>query len=454
MNLVTFIILTLGFTYAVLLARRYHLPLMTSVVSIFLLSAQYVLVEQRISGVPARLIATILSLTLLSVALLKRRLVIRAPQNERLYVRFWLLFMGAGFFSLTANGSIESFEALLNFAGRYGFALLAFFLLVGLARRPSGAFMLIGWLFLIASANFFFALAQYLRVDAAFAIHDSLFPFSQEREQELKSLGQITSFGYLPGLSTYSINTGYILACFGLLGTGLALHFKSRLIKILTLLLVVAVTIVGSSLILSRSSIIFSSVVLLPLWFILLRRQARLIFSFILFGTLVAWLLFSNIAFNAFIGTMPQASHLNTLADAHRPQLFLDGLAVFINHPIFGNFKQAIASGDINMGLHNFLINSLVIFGLVGTIPMLIFIGVSLHVCYRAVVACYAYRSNYIIAMSSFGAMLVYLLKSLVHNESVVTSGILYSILVAITLGAANESTSSVHRSTVLAQNQ
>lgn len=414
--------------------HRYRLPPLSTFSCLFLLGAQFILVEQAIMGVPVRILAFALALIALTVDVVTCRgslLISKAAQG---YLWLWLSYMAAIFVSSVANGTITNDVTFLDYLGRYGFALVAFLGAYRLASQDGGGRLITGFLFFIAVANFLAALAQVGGYQHAYEIHDLLFPNTREKEIELQESGLITTFGYAPGLSSYSISTGYILACFGLAGVGYASAF-ARTIKIAILILTLFVVLLGGALILSRSTMISGVVCYLLCTYVLLSKSARVLFL----ATLVlvfAIFIGIGIGFSEFQDLIPGIARVATLEDTQRADMWRKGIVVAMEYPFFGGFTKALESGALDIGAHNFILNGFLYFGVLGFFPMLL---VSAYPVYWGARLAFAGLANMVsvspFSISAIGGLIAYLIKSMAHNESIVTSGIQFCVLAGVMFG-------------------
>lgn len=422
--------------------RRSRLPLLSTFSCLFLIGAQFILVEQAIFGVPARLLAFALAVLTLSVDVATNRGRLSLSRPAQGYFWLWLGYMAAIFVSSLANGTITGAEAFLDYFGRYGFALVAFLMAYRLASHDGGGRVLTGFLFFIALANFLAALAQVGGYQQAYDLHDLLFPNTREKEVDLQESGLITTFGYAPGLSSYSISTGYILACFGLAGIGYASAF-SRTIKLIILSLTLLVVSLGGALILSRSTMISGVLCYLICLFILMPKNTRVLFL----ATVVAIsaiILGVGIGFSEFQDLIPGISRVTTLEDTQRADMWRKGIVVAMDYPIFGGFTKALESGALDIGAHNFILNGFLYFGVFGFIPMLAVVAYPIYwglmLIRMGMVKCFLVNP---FAVAALGGAIAYLIKSMAHNESIVTSGIQYCVLVGAVFGGISLSSNS-----------
>lgn len=388
-------------------------------------------------GIPVRILAFVLALiaVIFDVAACRGRLMISKPAQG--YLWLWLSYMAAIFVSSVANGTITNYVTFLDYLGRYGFALVAFVCAYRLASQDGGGRLLTGFLFFIAVANFFAALAQVGGYQQAYELHDLLFPNTREKEIELQESGLITTFGYAPGLSSYSISTGYILACFGLAGVGYASVF-GRTIKLTILILTLFVVFLGGALILSRSTMISGVVCYLVCMYVLLPKSSRVLF---LAALILVFVLFVGIGtgFSEFQDLIPGISRVATLEDTQRADMWRKGIVVAMDYPVFGGFTKALESGALDIGAHNFILNGFLYFGALGFVPM---IFVAVYPVFWGGRLAFAGLANRVavspFAISAVGGLIAYLIKSMAHNESIVTSGIQFCVLAGIVFGGVS----------------
>lgn len=437
------VIVALGLLYAWIGARSAKLPLLPTMAAIALVNAQYLLVEQTIAGVAVRVVLVMLAAASLFVGQAAH---IRIRSKELMVVILWCVYAGAIFVSGLVNSSISSVGDLVDFASRYGVAILAFLLVFRIAAMHGGSQVVAGWLFMIALANFVFAVAQLAGVDEAHDIHTALFPITAEQELLLQSEGLITTLGYTPGLSAFSIATGYVLACFGILGVGLAASRRTGYGRATLVALTTLIVIVGGMIILSRSTSIIGAIVLLGLLLVLQRPKYKVVSALIvLVMLLLAAALGSSPEFLTEL--IPGSARLFVIEDSARVETLGLAMEVINQSPIFGGFREALETGAMTMGAHNFVVNALLYFGVVGFVPMAALVAYSLYAATAALKSVSRIRREKAIVAAAYAGMLCYLGKSLLHNESIVTSGIQFSILLAIVLGAARATTSSTNRS-------
>jgi hypothetical protein len=424
-------VLLLGGLYATFWCARSKVSLLLGITAVTLISAQLFLVEQSVFGIPVRIIAFVAGIAVLALVSARKGQSIWAHAPSRNYAGLWLLFCLGAFVASLLNGTFSNGDAVIDFVSRYGFALVTFAVIAIFARNAAGAHMVAWWLFIISLANLAAVIGQYFHVQAAFALHGAMFPLARQRELAMIQSGLVTTFGYLPGLSPYSISTGYVFACFGVTGIGLAFLSRSLWQRTLILGLALAAIFFGGFGSVSRSTLVVGAIVTAMAFFLLFRGRQR-IFLVTACAALSIIALTLDVGPSLFTG---QASRLANLSDPARVAIMRSALEFVANHPLIGGSLEVRAHEGINIGSHNFILNGMVFYGLLGTVPMLIFVFYSVRLGLRALASSRNVQSQHALLVGMFAGMAAYLLKSLLHNESLATSGIMYAMLAGVVVG-------------------
>lgn len=435
MSAIAIIIAAVAAGIALYGSRGGQMPRALALITVLMITAQLLLVEQSLGPVPVRVLIFGVAVIYLIYDLLGPRSCLRTS-DERFLFLLWSLFAAGVFAAQWLNGAISGSEEIVDFVSRYGFSLVLFALVAGMARAPRGAFLIAGWLFSIAAANFAFVMAQLLMVPGAIEVHAQLFPQIKAREAALIAEGLITTFGYLPGLSSYSIVTGYVLTCFAVLGVALGEH-RAPAFRLIMCAAAAVIAVVGGAMILSRSTILVGSLACFAALVWTTRSSVGRVT--ILWSSAIAGLVLVTLSvaiLGAAAENIPGFHRVQTLQDSARLRIYANAVHFFAEHPFIGGSPADRVAAGITVGAHNFILNAAANFGLIGTIPMIGLILATL-VKGRQAVRSAVGTPVHSLVICGYVCMFAYLLKGLFHNESVATSGILYAMLAGLTVGAA-----------------
>ncbi|MCC6787593.1 MAG: O-antigen ligase family protein [Hyphomonadaceae bacterium] len=402
--------------------------------AILLVAGQFLLVEQSVANFPIRVgIFVAASAYLAHAYLAGRPSILRSPDGAAI-AWSWLLFSVVVLMCLAANGSLREIADYQDFVSRFGYSFVSFAVIGSAARRsPTTLFVC---LFSLALANFAFVVSQAAGIRWADVIQSQLFPATQVREELMISEGLNSSFGYLPGLSSYSIVTGYVFSVFGILGFGLATLARSPVTRLAGSMSAILIILVGGALIYSRSTLLVGAVIGGALLWRNHRSAVRIVYLALLaivFATQLAPL--QQAATDA-SNWMPGISRIANFDDPRRAQLIETAFRLFGDHPVFGTNEYDREMAGVGIGAHNVFLNALVTTGIVGLSAMSWFLWTSLRSGVRAIARVRPEQRG--LAVAAFAAMLAYLVKSLVHNESLITSGIMYMMVCGVLFGLGN----------------
>jgi hypothetical protein len=397
-----------------------------------LANAQFFLIETSIAGIQFRIIMFFLGLIYILYRISTVKYKLRHVFGLNKLTLYWVMFSFTILFSKGLNGSYPlSVETVTDFISRYGFALLC--LWVFALASVSSAVSIARWLFLICLVNLTFAVLQLFGVGAAFDLQRSLYPVTVAYGDELIAQGLNSTFGYLPGLSPFSITTGYVFAVLAWLGVSFAAQPPKRFQTIGWTGLAVLICAVGGSIILSRSTVLaalFALVVLFLLPLVLRERRTNRpgTIAIVLLGG-VGFVLVQKIAESYVKG----GERLMQVGDEARYPIWEKSLSLILDHPFIGASDSVRYVVGLDIGAHNVLINALVQGGLITLTGLLTFLACAVRVSVICVRRTHPTFRD--LSAALFCAQMMYLLKSMFHNESVFTSGILFMMIAGIIIG-------------------
>lgn len=449
MSIAAIAILAVTLVYGSWASRRWRCSLADLNVALMMISCQMILAEQTVLQVPLRIIAFSLAIVLIAQKMRARVRILKAVEARKI-VAAWLLYAACIWISQTANGELSTFDALVDFVSRYGYALFLFLVIGAAASNVGGALAIGVWIAVVGFANCLAALAQMAGIELAFDAQRQLFPVTRALEAQLISEGLITSFGYLPALSAFSIVAGYAITCFPIFAAGHVFN-RGRMKWLLAVAAVLVVVSLSGTAILSRSTLICGAFGVAA-FIVLGLRTAKANAGFVMLlclGSLSVGVLFDAL-FGALTSSVQGGSRLQTLADSQRGDLFQVALDFFLTHPVVGGSADERLAWGVGAGAHNVIMNGLVNFGLMGGVPMMMFLVAATSYALKAVAASRGTRAEGVV-IAACAASLAYTAKSFVHNESIATSGITFMMLIGLSVAGYNERRKMVERSTRVA---
>lgn len=398
--------------------------------AVALIACQFPLIEQHVASVPLRVAAFCLGAIYIATQGFLGSDFLRSRSVGRV-IFAWAIFCTLLLITQTANGTVQRPNDLYDFVSRFGYAIVSF-IVIGIASQRDARLMAT-LMFAIALGNLIFAVLQASGVQWAWSVHDALFPLTDQREDELISQGLNRSFGYIPGLSAYSIVTGYVFTVFGLLAIAASGAPSRRLSQYLPTIAMFAIVIAGALLIYSRSTLLIGVVVASTMAWHLSRGIERFLWlSLFALGGLLAVTIFVQLT-TGLTDILPGVGRMLSLSDPQRVGLVENSARAFLTSPLVGIGPQAREEFGVAIGAHNAIINALLTSGIIGFAAMIYLTWVTLTQGWRIVRQTTANAK--VLAASAFASLCAYLLKSLVHNESLVTSGIMYFMVLGLLLG-------------------
>ncbi|MEZ4753477.1 MAG: O-antigen ligase family protein [Bdellovibrionota bacterium] len=440
----TIIAVVLFITISFFWAYRKYLAKSLNLIDLLLaiqIVAQFVIVEHDIGPVSLRIynIAVLFFLFIVNVSV--KKLNIFANKITKALFLIGVLTLGWMYVTSVIRG--EWTNALLyNFLSYHVYAILWFLVLQYFARTREKVIFLSSLLVIIAAVNACAALAQWAGIDSAWALFEALVPDSQMRNEDLLVFEK-RSFGYTPGLQSYSVPLSYLML-FGLIvWSYLLVGFKKTLTlkKSFTILLLLIFQ-AGIVVSLSRSSfVVFNFLVVVSFfWFskrFLTNRTSKggLIGAILILGFLYVLLIeLPNMSYESIKGY--DTSRLFVFSNSGRISLWMIGISLAFRHPLLGpgNERFVTELGELTAP-HNLFVNSLVSYGVPGFIFTVLLLWQVVKLCKHSLRKAIMFNP---ISAHSIGLVLVligYILKGMFHNDSFSTGGIIGWLLIGLISG-------------------
>lgn len=439
--LLSFVVLT----FVAIAATRRGAPRGPVVAFTSMFVSQFLLVEQSIAGIPFRVLAAAGASAYIFAWIVNRDFHLKLPRPVLQVASCWVIYMWVIAICAIANGSLGSVREAGDFVSRYGFALLALIVAARVSQNRAGLRIALAVIAAVVLANLVAGVAQVAGVSAAFQVQKFIFPQTSATAEELISSGALTSFGYTPSLSAYSIAAGLVYSCLPWVLIPLMGTVRGSRSQVMWFAAAAAIVLVGGVISLSRSTLLVGVVGLLAGSWILrgdasrnLSRGPWLVIGIILILSF-AWAVWLTLVGS---GDAPNASRILDLRDEQRQTLLTDSFAYLAGATprvlFFGGAQAALESGAVHLAAHNVFANAFLYFGLFGggvaSLMYLWLVALVLRelIASRSVPAA---GSSRWLALCAMG----YLLKSLFHNESVVSSGILLMFILGLMWGARSE---------------
>lgn len=401
-------------------------------VAVGLANAQLILIETSIAGLQIRFLMFLIGIT---YCISKATVPNNAFRNDfriKTLTFVWIIFSATILISKVVNGSYSiNAETATDFVSRYGFALLCLWAFA--FASVTSAVSIARWLFIICLVNLLFAVLQLLGIGAAFDLQRSLYPVTAAYGDDLIAKGLNSTFGYLPGLSPFSITTGYIFSVLAWLGISFSAQPPRRRKAMGWTAMAVFICTIGGSIILSRSTVLsglFGLLVLFLLPLILRERRANRPggIATVLIGG--GGLLFVQQIAESYV---EGGDRLVRVGQETRYEIWEGSYSLILENPLFGASDSQRYLAGVDIGAHNVLINALVQGGLITLIGLLVFLAFSARISLISVRHSPPEFRDFSFAL--FCAQMAYLFKSMFHNESVFTSGILFMMITGIVVG-------------------
>lgn len=411
-------------------------------------TAQHLLVEHDVGPVSLRVYNVAILAGLMGLHLGK--VTERLSKVPGLLATFWLwlAYLGWHLVSASMNGALDDPAAFaINFLSKHVMATLTFMAALALLRTKEEVKACTAWLATIALANAVFVILQGQGVDFAWSVQAWMNPLRDLMITETRNtVGEWAIFGYPPGLCSYSITTGYILLCYGLIWGYYGANAWRSDRKPFALLCGLAgmCLFAGTVLCMSRSSLYLGAVLSIPA--LLVRDSSGRTHKGLAIGMLAGLGLLA-MGVLAMRGMQVSVSSTRSvdlervydLAFSDRAQLMLQSWDFIVSNPLFGGLETALKTGAIETVPHNFVLNAALYNGFPGALLMIAFTIALVKMLY---VNTWGQKSKRLIdqplahglALCAFA----FLAKGLVHNDSFVIGGIIGWYLVG--LWAANAS--------------
>jgi O-antigen ligase len=420
----------------------------------FLFTSQYLLVEHEFWGISPRIVA-VGTLTGLLALNFRRvpRIVAALPDLLGVY-SVWIIFIAWMAFAGILNGDANVSSVFLStLVSNFIFPFISCLAIPVALKTQKDTVQVMSWILCIAVFNAVFVILQSTGYMPAWEFNRALFPLrTNQIEASQLVQGESFTFGYPPGLSTYSITTGFVLACFG---AGFLLRgiwgWHARNMWSLTMngvgyLLVMT----ACALAMSRSSLLLLLACAGAASLTKNKQGERsvtliaVVAAIIVIAICIGVSRISTVEINVSETRFRDLGRMADLEDSSRSTLVSEALAFIIDHPWFGGVTKALDEQLITLTPHNFLLNAGVAAGLPGCALVILF---------------YLWLIKFIVKTSrllntkgdykyymwflglEFG-MWVYLLKGLVHSDSFSLGGTLgwylFGLMVASLLPQKN----------------
>jgi len=397
-------------------------------------TAQYLVVQLDVGPFSMRVYnALLLGLFVLSATpLIQQR--INAVRGMRAHMLISALFIAWLMFSSVFNGNLSDPKLYgTELLSKYIIPILSFLGALALVRNKDDLNSYVVWIFIVAVANAVFALIQSRGVGLAWDVQRSLYPYAFEQLMDREASEGVTVVAsYPPGLSQYSIGTGYVITCLGMLGAGYALAFwnRTRYFAALFIVGLLAVCLMSSIVILSRSSLYIGLLLFFLLAFAPYPSGSPN--SALRVGILAAvagsvFVLFASKGLEVTVSDYRTLS-INRVFDLSFEQRFnaiREAMDYTGDNLMFGGKNEAMETSAIRVNPHNFIFNALLYSGVMGGL-----LAVAMHA--NLVWAMFTQRvaafntMNQDVKFMRYAAgfaLMAYVLKGLVHNDSFVIGG-------------------------------
>jgi hypothetical protein len=400
----------------------------------FQITAQFLIVQLDVGPFSMRvylaLIVALITLPMAEIVIKK----IRFARGMQAHVIISAVFLGWLLFSSVFNGNLENPGVYLaEMFSKYIIPIISFFGALALLRNKDDLYSYTTWIFLVASANVLFAMLQSQGLSLAWDVQRALYPYAYNQLLDREAIeGAAVVASYPPGLSQYSIGTGYVITCFGFIGVGFLLSFwnRSRFVAALMVLVVLVLCGYTSLIILSRSSL-YIGLLLLVITALLPHPKASPNSALNL--GIIAIVVFSGFGLLASKGMEVAVSDYRSLSVdrvfdlsfGERANLIFDSMEFIRENLLFGGRNEAFDSGAIHMVPHNFLVNALLYSGAVGGLIILImYLNLSFVIFRQRKTGWFDRITSVKFLRYGCGlALFGYLLKGMVHNDSFVIGG-------------------------------
>ena len=396
-------------------------------------TAQYLLVEFDLGPVSLRVYccAILLVITVGCIPSLAHRL--SSTPGALPILGTWLAYLGWYFVSSVVNGSLQDPSTyFISFLSVYLLPTLVFLSMLAVLRTEADLHSSVLWLAIIALANAGFSILQAAGYTFAWDVHRMLYPIRAiTTEDQRLRVGSWFVDGWPPGLSSYSIATGFVMICFGVLWTTFAAHLWHRRRFVLAACALLAAVLVegGNVTSMSRSSIyLFPAGLLLAL---MLRGQdgarSRVLLTsgFAVVALLVlAYLAKTAVDLSISENRTIELARIYDLSDSNRLDLIYQALIYASDHILFGGAEQALKEGAIALTPHNFLVNALLWAGAPGFLLMsaLGFL-ILYHTYIQPVYTMTPHGPSGALAHGLAISLVMYLAKGMLHSDSFTTGG-------------------------------
>ncbi|MCH8109257.1 MAG: hypothetical protein IIB15_03930 [Chloroflexi bacterium] len=345
-------------------------------------------------------------------------------------------------------------ESVIFIMSNHLFALVSFIVIQNRLVTQKHIVLFAGALGFAAILSALFAVGQWFGIEIAWDIALALRPGEEE-----SLLGtRFGSFGFVPGLSVSSISLSYVLITLGFFVFSWTIHRQrirpSHLLLGVVLTGVIVLGIIFSQ---SRSAIGATVVVVLVSLVLSLRSQGSKrrvsgagIHKYIMaIGLLIVTLVFVLGQLGRYLDLTPEAGgggyslgRIFNLEDPRRVQaaassieLISYNLTTLLTGSDNATYDEILfrrlGGTDVVIAPHNLLLNSLVIYGAIGTSLILAFMGLVTFLAYRTVRATRSSPSLGPLALIVTVGLVAFTLNAQFHNESFVSGSTLGFWLVA-----------------------
>ena len=339
--------------------------------------------------------------------------------------RWYLLYMIWFLFAGLVNGDFIKMSGTISLVINYLNCILVGILISFLNNKTKIFEQIINLLVCVVVFNMVITILQFFNNEIGWSIWTMLNPDTNEiiEESMLKANQvdiQILGFNFCPGLFQSVVSNGYFMASFGLLPLVLSAK-KSLLIKKMLMYCIYTMTL--STLLIIQQRAAFYIFLILSIIIIIRTIKFHKFYVVLIFCCAIALLYVGEITFD--LGRVNEIS----MKEDVRYELFSEAVDYISTNLMFGGRADFLAQTGKNA--HNFILNSLVYSGLIGTIILIVIAGKMLVQSAKNIV----YYDSLKPYPLFFGCALIsYISISLFHNESLVTGTpvlfILYGLLV------------------------
>jgi hypothetical protein len=403
------------------------------------LTAQFLLIEHDIGPVSLRIYNALLLLLMLSLSFDSAIRVFSIERHKALLFT-WLIFIAWILFASMVNGDADASSSffLSDYISKQIIATICLIAFACLPRTIGDVYTIALWMGVLACLNSTFVIAQAVGIDSAWDFQRWLYPIAEDRRLKLVKLEQF--FGYAPGLSAYSISASYILLCFGLIWIGFARITLSRhlLTQFAICLASIGSCILACYLCLSRSSLFLFLAILGPAAFLLFPKQ-RLLSSIAITAVAAASIILAMLNSEGGVSISDtrtlSADRIFSFSFEDRLSLLEETAKSIRRRPIFGGFQEGMEY-DVTMSGHNMFANAALYYGIPGLVLFVLFILSVISLIKAKANEAVPNLDGKAIAASLKVAIIAYLGKGMVHNESFALGGILGMTLVGLLISA------------------